>query len=620
MTSIYQHTLKATLAIAALIPSATSASEHPANLATIVPAGERLLATDSNGTLWITEGNSNGKFTWRQATLSLQGAQVRRIVCSFDGSGACALTFTDGSKTSMAYLSPSSREFEVRELEHTFLIGIFPLGRVVYAKASQDGTRQVFSYDPIGRSIAFIGILKPGESGIVTVVNGKIEPIAISPPNSARQLFSTAPLQLANVDFPIQTRFGALYSERWDSRSQYHGGNLTISVGGWTTSGASLQPKMINVSFPHSYPMSPFSDSFTGTANGDIFAIVAGRDGKRIGYLCSDTRGGKLSYGLAAIGQVAADETASLIATGSSSAVYLLSTSPRYGQMLSRLEFTDKATLSTMGGRKCSGNLVKATVLLEGTSPLPADWEVLSGVAQGSGGQSLPYTILRPRNGPIEKVLLDTYGAYGAQRVLTQPAASILSQLALMRTAIVFATVRGDGDYGYAFGMASRSPSRSLAVADISRIAEHIKKTMLSESGKVFVRGHSAGGWLAVRAAIERPDLFSGAISYAGPYYFQGIPKIANGDFFAASDSWDTTENRSLLASRCKGQSITIIHSKADEVVGFDQSIQFRDELTKSGCRVKFTPIDRRGHAMFDFSAPDILDWGREVASSYFQL
>ena len=131
------------------------------------------------------------------------------------------------------------------------------------------------------------------------------------------------------------------------------------------------------------------------------------------------------------------------------------------------------------------------------------------------------------------------------------------------------------------------------------------------------MRGQSAGGWLAVKAALERPDLFAGAIGYSGAYLMKGDPFAENNSqrfFDPAVD--DLAPDVAALKGDCHGLKFRLLRARDDEKIPFDTVEAFVSQLTAQGCAAELVPFDHGGHLIMLYPAQDE-DPGRRL-KAYF--
>ncbi len=604
-------------AFALLAGSAEPLAAMPDRIMSVLPAGDRVIIADPKGVMWIRDVKSAPESQWSPLKLTPPTATIRRALCALDGSGDCALLIDDKKTTTLGFLRANVLEVTATGQTASNLVGILTPNQISFTAADATGKRAVFVYDLRTGHASAVGAIEPSETGVLAKANGTMQILAISEGRNARLLSEEKRRPIGNLDFPIFTRFGSLYAEKWYSQTPYKMGAATFGIGQWVVNDNKLSSEFLYLSTANDAEFSAIPESFTSSANGDIFAVYTGKDGKRIGYLCSENNAATPTYSFGVIGTVASDESVSLIATGATSGTYATFTSPRYGQRLVHLDLGSR-TLESIADRRCNGAAVNVTSLFHAHQPLPPGWTSTQRTIKTQHGTVLNATILSPSDGPVKNVIVDVYGAYGQLRTFFRPADSVLAAMKSSGTALIVTTVRGDGDLGYEFPMASKTPNRHRAVEDVATIGEYARDRFLGARGKVTVRGHSAGGWLAFRLALERPDLFAGAIGYAGAYIFGDYPKIASSEFFGPGDSLERLFSSEMLAKQCTGQRYMFIHTKDDPVASFAQATRFRAMMTAAGCKTDMIALEKGGHNIIDASIPDVLQWGGSGVLAYY--
>ena len=211
-------------------------------------------------------------------------------------------------------------------------------------------------------------------------------------------------------------------------------------------------------------------------------------------------------------------------------------------------------------------------------------------------GTKVPYTVLMAKGVTPEHVIIDVYGSYGFRRAFDEYHAMTHDEMAAAKTAIAFAVVRGDGNFGYDYAIASRTPYRDLAVADVAAVAQDIGKLLPGLTDKPAVRGQSAGGWLAFKAALTHPGLFSGAIGYSGAYLLKGDP-LADNDLRYLGSRDDLTPDVAALKGVCPaGLHFRFLHAVDDFKTSYAKAQAFAAQLTAAHCPVEFVTFAAGGH------------------------
>jgi len=310
-----------------------------------------------------------------------------------------------------------------------------------------------------------------------------------------------------------------------------------------------------------------------------------------LGVLCQTGKGPGLKY----IADVPTDGTTHIAGGVSASGFILISSSPGYTP---RYQLLRLSAASPGGWRSRPCDTTSATIT--DANVTVAEDDILSvrrAEAISADGAKVPYVILVPKGEPPQHVLIDVYGAFGVGRDMPAYGPATKRLLSDSKTAVVFPIVRGDGDKGFAWAMASATPHRQLAVDDVIAVAKSLIAQWPSLKTKPTVRGQSAGGWLAAKATLQRPDLFSGAIGYSGAYLLKGDPVAEHNTqrfFDPAID--DLAADVAGLKGNCRNLHFRLLHARDDEKVPFASVEAFTEQLKAQGCTAEMVPFDQAGH------------------------
>jgi oligopeptidase B len=151
--------------------------------------------------------------------------------------------------------------------------------------------------------------------------------------------------------------------------------------------------------------------------------------------------------------------------------------------------------------------LMKRSPVLGGYEP--SDYQSERLFAKSADGVEVPISLVyrkglqRDGNNPL---LLNGYGAYG---ISTDPSFSA-DRLCLLDRGFVIALahIRGGGDLGKPWHDAGKLLLKKNTFFDFIACAEHLIATDFTSSGRLAIRGGSAGGLLMGAVANMRPDLF----------------------------------------------------------------------------------------------------------------
>ena len=145
----------------------------------------------------------------------------------------------------------------------------------------------------------------------------------------------------------------------------------------------------------------------------------------------------------------------------------------------------------------------------------PARFAAVEMSARARDGTAVPLSLITPA-GPKQArpMLLDAYGAYGisnlpffSPRVVTFVAAG---------GAYAECHVRGGGELGEAWRLGGKDASKPNTWRDFIACAEQLIADGYTTRELLTIQGTSAGGITVGSAAVERPDLFAGAVGRVG--------------------------------------------------------------------------------------------------------
>lgn len=144
----------------------------------------------------------------------------------------------------------------------------------------------------------------------------------------------------------------------------------------------------------------------------------------------------------------------------------------------------------------------------------PSKYEALRWTATAADGASIPITLLRRRDTPLDAgapVLLYGYGSYG----IAMPAGFSLTRLSLVDRGWIFAIahVRGGSERGWGWFLDGRGPKKPNSFSDFTSAAEELCARGCARAGAIVAYGGSAGGLLVGAALNMRPDLWAGVIA-----------------------------------------------------------------------------------------------------------
>ncbi|GIU67105.1 alpha/beta hydrolase family protein [Candidatus Phycosocius spiralis] len=161
------------------------------------------------------------------------------------------------------------------------------------------------------------------------------------------------------------------------------------------------------------------------------------------------------------------------------------------------------------------------------------------------------------------------------------------------------AILPGDGDLGRAFANSGATPNRALTVEALNALSEILIESYPSLKGNITLRAMSAGASTAVQAVLGRPDLYSGAILFAGAYDWREIAMNKNlSGFHSAYDQEALDQVITQAPEFCSGAKFIIIHAEDDSIASASQARQFADRLRNKNCLVGSAFFGKGGHQL----------------------
>lgn len=129
-------------------------------------------------------------------------------------------------------------------------------------------------------------------------------------------------------------------------------------------------------------------------------------------------------------------------------------------------------------------------------------------------GKEISGYIIRPLQKEIEKTPVLIF-VHGGPTVLDRPGFSaqdirLSSKLSLT---IIHTNIRGSSGFGKEFMDADNKDKRGNAVKDIQSLIDWVKDQPELDSNKIFLRGESYGGFIALSTALQEPEKIKGVIA-----------------------------------------------------------------------------------------------------------
>lgn len=201
-----------------------------------------------------------------------------------------------------------------------------------------------------------------------------------------------------------------------------------------------------------------------------------------------------------------------------------------------------------------------------------------------------------------------TLSMHGGPELQENPNFSSFYQAILLRGISIFApNVRGSSGFGKKFVDLDNGPLRLDAIADIKACVDYLVAEGIADPDRVGIFGGSYGGYAAMAALTEYPDLFAVAASISGIVDFE--------TFFANTEPWiaavskveygDPDTQRDLLRrlspihriDRLKAPMV-VVHGANDDNVPVSQAEQVVESLRRRGIPVEYLRFEDEGHGI----------------------
>jgi len=213
-------------------------------------------------------------------------------------------------------------------------------------------------------------------------------------------------------------------------------------------------------------------------------------------------------------------------------------------------------------------------------------------VPMGSDGKNLP-TVILPHGGPEAR---DFWG-YDF----------IVQFLASRGYAVLQPQFRGSGGFTQDFADAGRKQWGEKMQDDVTDGALWMIEQGIADPERMCIMGWSYGGYVAMTATFNTPDLYKCSISVNG---VSDLPKILYQDSnFVGSSYWkrhigeDKEKNKQNSAIHNIDKirmPVLVIANRDDTSVDYKQSTSFVDEMRDAGKNVTYFEIEEGGHSALE--------------------
>ena len=635
MTSLFRLTTIILLpAMLWLIPTAAFAASsnrvpHPPEGSSFQTAGKRVLARSSAGQLYSFEPRNLALDSWAEVQVE-NGAHkaVFELVCAQDGSGDCFVLLSSKDNNQIGFLQRNSNIIRPLDISATKLM-LSPRSRLIYfTKVASNGSTELFRFDLDQQHSESLGHLSANDRLGLINLDQKQRVVIIDKSNGMRlvgspNIVGKFPVRRQSEMFSRNGSSGLLRANQWflNSGSQKNTDWLSATISliftrYKTNSDGSLEPvhsglgvKTKSASLLHPRYLS--TDS-----NGKILSTTVSEEGTRLAFVCQYPAAGRkprhsyLSFeSLDALVHPQIDG-------GLSGAGFLVTLQrPDLGETLSYIDF-DGVGSHELGAMPCKKPKVFRRAIPTAKSSLPSGWSGEIVRFEAKDGFELDAFLVRQDHKPIRTLIIDSYGAFGSLRSYPDLPQEFFSELSDHGIAILYAAVRGDGNYGYGNAARSGSPNRQLAVQDLATIAREAKKLYLPKDGNLILRGTSAGAWLSARTSLTYPDLADEVIGLAGAYEFsEDKIETRSYGYFKEGDTITFPKT-----TNCKNTFFRVIHRTKDDVTRIDQMYRFVEKLKSASCTGAIHLFEGSDHGLPDFGQMTEKQDAKEILYLYHGL
>ena len=216
--------------------------------------------------------------------------------------------------------------------------------------------------------------------------------------------------------------------------------------------------------------------------------------------------------------------------------------------------------------------------------------------------------VVRPRS-PAKKlsVLIDVHGG---PQILDRPLfnSQDIRLAANLGMAIIHTNIRGSAGFGKEFMDADNKEKRSDAVKDIRSLLDWIGKQPDLDADKIFLRGGSYGGFIALSTALQEPKRIRGVIAEYPLVSIRGMLGQSWVDEFAKNEYGDPADEKLMAildslsplnnVDRWNNIPLLLTRGKNDSRNPEKNVIDLKNQLKGRGTDVWFIYSTKDGHGV----------------------
>jgi len=193
--------------------------------------------------------------------------------------------------------------------------------------------------------------------------------------------------------------------------------------------------------------------------------------------------------------------------------------------------------------------------------------------------------------------------------------------------AVLRVNFRGSTGFGKSHLLAGTSSIDEVMINDIADATKFVKEKYQINENKIFIFGHSYGGYATYMELIKYPELFAAGVAIAAPSDIKGWMKRQKKEknFFAynfwnaalgSKDSKFLSKISPITYAKDLNNPLLIFHGRYDETVPVEQSERMYEELHDLGKEVKIEILETEGHSITDSNT---LGYMLDVSEGFFK-
>ncbi len=254
-------------------------------------------------------------------------------------------------------------------------------------------------------------------------------------------------------------------------------------------------------------------------------------------------------------------------------------------------------------GRTTSWTKERLPEQLDGkaSSPEPITWRSFD-------GRDISGYVIKPRS-PNKQHPVLIY-VHGGPQTIDKPVfnAQDLRLIANLGVAIIHTNIRGSSGFGSPFMDSDNGAKRGDAVKDIRSLLDWISKQSDFDSRRVYIRGESYGGFVALAAAMQEPQRIRAVIAEYPIVSVRGYLSQSWIDEFAKTEYGDPKDEGLMSdldklsplnnASQWSGAPIFLTRGKLDTRVPEKDVLDLKTQMQARGTEVWFIYATEAGHGV----------------------